>query len=89
MLVLSRKPEESVVINGEVVITILGVQGDRVKLGIQAPRHVTIVRRELIAQVAAANLASATERPRQLPRLSLRGRLEPLPAGPSAGPAAP
>lgn len=48
MLVLSRKVEESLIIAGDIVVTILGIEGDRVKIGISAPRTVVIVRQEVL-----------------------------------------
>ncbi len=48
MLVLTRKPEETLVINGNIVVRILGVERDRVKIGIDAPEDVPILRGELI-----------------------------------------
>lgn len=48
MLVLRRKPDEALVINGAVTIVILGVEGERVKVGIIAPPDVVVVRGELI-----------------------------------------
>ena len=47
MLVLSRKPSEAVIINQEIVIEVLSVRGTQVKLGINAPREVTVLRAEL------------------------------------------
>ncbi len=47
MLVLSRYRDESIVIGDDVVITIVDVRGDRVRLGIQAPPHVSVHRREI------------------------------------------
>lgn len=47
MLVLSRKPNESLVIGGDVEITILEVRGRRVRLGITAPADVAVHRREV------------------------------------------
>ena len=48
MLVLSRKPSESVQIDSTIQVTILAIGKGRVKLGIRAPNHVSIVRNELI-----------------------------------------
>lgn len=65
MLVLSRRTDESLVLtlNGapgeQIVVTVLGVEGDRVKLGIQAPRAVTVLRQELCDAVREQNLAAA------------------------------
>lgn len=48
MLVLSRKCEESLIINDEIEIKIIEVVGDKVKLGIEAPKNFKILRKELI-----------------------------------------
>jgi carbon storage regulator len=48
MLVLSRKRGESVLINGDVKLTIVKVSGNRVRLGIEAPPDVTVARSELM-----------------------------------------
>jgi carbon storage regulator len=47
MLVLCRKPEESVYINGNIVVTVLGIQGNKVRIGIDAPREMPVHRREV------------------------------------------
>jgi carbon storage regulator CsrA len=50
MLVLTRKAEESVVIGDSIIVTVVQVEGAKVRLGIQAPAHVRILRRELRAR---------------------------------------
>jgi len=47
MLILSRKLNESIVIDGRIVVTIVRVEGDVVKLGIQASRDVPVHRQEV------------------------------------------
>lgn len=47
MLILTRKANESLVIDDQIVITILGIEGERVKLGISAPREIAVHRKEL------------------------------------------
>ena len=47
MLVLSRKQQESVVINDNVVVTVLSVHGGNVRLGFEAPREMPVHRREV------------------------------------------
>lgn len=47
MLVLSRRPNESIVINDKIVITVIEIRGDKVRLGIEAPRDVPIHRSEV------------------------------------------
>jgi carbon storage regulator len=51
VLVLSRRVEESLNIGENIVITILGVEGDKVKLGIKAPREIPILRQEVFQAV--------------------------------------
>jgi carbon storage regulator len=50
MLVLSRKPNEAIIINGNVRVTVVAVKGDRVRLGIEAPRDVSVDRGEVHAR---------------------------------------
>ncbi len=47
MLVLSRKKNESIVIDESIVITVVEIRGDKVRLGIEAPRDVSIHRNEV------------------------------------------
>jgi carbon storage regulator len=47
MLVLSRKTDESILIDGHIRITVLAVRGGQVRLGIEAPRSVRVIREEL------------------------------------------
>ena len=47
MLVLSRKPNESIIINENIVVTVVGIRGDRVRLGIAAPGEIPVHRQEL------------------------------------------
>lgn len=56
MLILSRKADESIRIQRNIVVTVLGIDGDRVKLGIRAPRDVLILRQELCDEVRDGNL---------------------------------
>lgn len=54
MLVLSRKKNESIVIGGNVTVTIVEVRGDKVRLGIEAPSDVTVHRLEVAEAIARA-----------------------------------
>ncbi len=51
MLVLSRKPGEKIVIDGSITITVVEAQGNRVRIGIEAPEDVRILREELACWV--------------------------------------
>jgi carbon storage regulator len=50
MLILTRKIDQSIIIQGNITVMILGVERDRVKLGIAAPEDVTVLREELVDQ---------------------------------------
>ena len=47
MLVLTRKPDQSIMIGDDIEITVLEVRGEQVRLGIRAPRHVVVHRKEV------------------------------------------
>ena len=47
MLVLTRKKNESIVINNNVTITVIEIRGDKVRLGIEAPKEVPVHRKEV------------------------------------------
>jgi carbon storage regulator len=51
MLVLSRKKQETIRINDDVTITVVAIRGDRVRLGITAPREVEVHRGEVYDQM--------------------------------------
>ncbi len=54
MLVLSRKKNESIVIGDNIVITVVDVRGDKVRLGIDAPKDVPVHRREVYDAIKKA-----------------------------------
>jgi carbon storage regulator len=56
MLVLTRKPDESIVIGDTVVVTILRISGSRVALGIEAPSGVRVFRKELLVPTEPSSL---------------------------------
>jgi len=60
MLVLSRKRNESIMIGDEIEIKIVAVEGDTVRLGIEAPRHVSVYRKEVYLSIQSANREAAT-----------------------------
>jgi carbon storage regulator len=61
MLVLSRKTEQKILINGDTVVQILRVSGDRVVLGIDAPKSVNVVRMEILENAVARCIAEGSE----------------------------
>ena len=58
MLVLSRKTDESIVIDKRITVTVLEIQGSRIRLGIEAPKEIPVVREELIGLAAAKSTAA-------------------------------
>jgi carbon storage regulator len=51
MLVLARQRDESIVIDDEIIVTVVDIRGDKVRLGINAPRSVTVHRKEIWEQI--------------------------------------
>ena len=60
MLVLSRRVGESIVIGEDITVTVLEVRGDVVRVGVNAPRSVTVHREEIIRELAESNRAAAS-----------------------------
>lgn len=60
MLALTRKKDEAIIINGDIEIRILDIQDGKVKLGISAPKEVTIHREEVYAEIQDNNKEAST-----------------------------
>ncbi len=91
MLVLSRRPGQSIMIGSDIEIVVLASDGVQVRVGVRAPREVTVLRRELLQQIGDENQLAAATRFDPALRRSLAsglGRHPPLPKV-SAGPADP
>lgn len=67
MLVLSRQRDESVMIGDEIEVTIVDVRGDKVRLGIRAPRHVSVHRKEIYDAIRRENQSAARMSPQDMP----------------------
>lgn len=59
MLVLSRKKDQAIMIGDNIEITIIEVQGDQVRIGINAPKNVSIYRKELFLEIKEENKKAA------------------------------
>ena len=55
MLVLSRKTSESIVIGENIVVIVVEIRGDKVRLGIEAPKHVSVHRREVYERIKSSD----------------------------------
>lgn len=82
MLVLTRRPGESIVIGNDVVVTVLEVRGDQVRVGVRAPRSVQVHREEVHRQIQEEN-AAAVASARDASRLL--AKRPPRRAGPEPG----
>lgn len=60
MLVLTRKQGEGILIGKDISITVIHVDGDKIRLGIDAPRHIRVIREELITEIGQENRMAAS-----------------------------
>ena len=87
MLILSRKISESVVIDGRIIVKVVRVEGDVVKLGIEAPLDVPVHRQEVYLEIQANNREALTsgrpvvpKLPRKTPSQAQRTAADAVPA---------
>ena len=69
MLVLSRKPNESIIIDGNVTVSVLRVDNDNVRIGVEAPLEIPVMRKEIYEEIKSNNeqaAGSAKQRVRQI-----------------------
>jgi carbon storage regulator len=81
MLVLSRQRDETIMIGDDIEVTVVDIRGDKVRLGINAPKEVTVHRKEVYEAIRRENRAAAQVKPEDLSGL---GKI-----GPGSGPKAP
>lgn len=67
MLVLTRKLQQSIMIGDEIEVVVLEVRGEQVRLGIRAPKNVTVHRKEIYEQIHEVNEEAAQVRPEDVP----------------------
>ena len=72
MLILSRREGETIVIDGNIRVTVLEVRGDQVRIGIEAPRNVSVHRQEVFDQISARNIQASDVTAADLGRLAQR-----------------
>ena len=84
MLVLTRKLGQKLIIGDNIVVTVLDVRGDTVKIGIDAPRSVSIFREELLQEVRDAN-QKAQPKATHLDSISLPNSIKPATGLPRGG----
>jgi carbon storage regulator len=70
MLVLSRKPNETIRIADDIVVTVVAIDGGTVKLGVKAPDHVSVHRGEIYDRIQEENRQASAGGPNQMARLA-------------------
>ncbi len=68
MLVLSRKKNESIIINNDITIVVVEIRGDKVRLGVEAPREIPVHRREVYEAIRRQEAAAATAQAEAAPQ---------------------
>lgn len=59
MLVLTRKQNEGILIGSDILVTVISIDGDKIRLGIDAPKNVRVIREELLAEIGQENKMAA------------------------------
>ncbi len=63
MLVLSRQRDETIMIGDDIEVTVVDIRGDKVRLGINAPREISVHRKEVYDAIRRENRAAAQVKP--------------------------
>lgn len=66
MLVLSRQRDQTIMIGDDIEITVVDIRGDKVRLGINAPSHITVHRKEVYEAIKRENQAASDLKPEDL-----------------------
>jgi len=74
VLVLTRKKEQSIIIGDNIEITIVDIQGDQVRIGINAPKNITIHRKEVYLEIQEENKRAAESK--AIPPNDLLGKID-------------
>src|SRR5687768_12628458 len=91
MLVLSRQRDETIMIGDDIEVTVVDIRGDKVRLGITAPREISVHRKEVYEAIRRENRAAAQVKPEDLTGIGGRpgGSAAAKPPQPKASPEAP
>jgi carbon storage regulator len=82
MLVLSRQRDETIIIGDDIEITVVDIRGDKVRLGVSAPKEISVHRKEVYDAIRRENREAAQVKPEDLSGL---GKVNPPPGGSAAG----
>jgi carbon storage regulator len=91
MLVLSRQRDETIMIGDDIEVTVVDIRGDKVRLGITAPKEISVHRKEVYDAIRRENRAAAQVKPEDLSGLGKVNPAKPLaqPQQPKAQPQPP
>jgi carbon storage regulator len=76
MLILSRKSGESIVIDGRIHVKVIRVEGEVVKIGIEAPMDVPVHRHEVYEEIQRSNQQALTRQNTPLPKLPIKKKIQ-------------
>ncbi|HEX8325840.1 MAG TPA: carbon storage regulator CsrA [Tepidisphaeraceae bacterium] len=82
MLVLSRQRDETIMIGDDIEVTVVDIRGDKVRLGISAPKEIAVHRKEVYEAIKRENRAAAQVKPEDITGL---GNVNPNSVGPKPG----
>ena len=82
MLVLSRQRDETIMIGDDIEVTVVDIRGDKVRLGITAPKEISVHRKEVYDAIKRENRAAAQVKPEDISGL---GKVAPRSHGPGHG----
>ena len=82
MLVLSRQRDETIMIGDDIEVTVVDIRGDKVRLGINAPREISVHRKEVYDAIRRENRAAAQVKPEDVSGVA--GKAPATPAAPAA-----
>ena len=83
MLVLSRQKDETIIIGDDIEITVVDIRGDKVRLGVSAPKSISVHRKEVYDAIRRENREAAQVKPEDLSGL---GKTKPGATNPGANP---
>ncbi|NLO89732.1 MAG: carbon storage regulator CsrA [Clostridia bacterium] len=76
MLVLTRKKDETIVIGSDIFVTVVDVDGDKVKLGINAPKDISIYRKEVFDAIVKENISASMAQPEDVESIIKLSRIQ-------------
>ena len=89
MLVLSRQRDETIMIGDDIEVTVVDIRGDKVRIGINAPKEVSVHRKEVYEAIRKENREAAQVRPEDISGLRMNPQAGSTPAGGNGANASP